>query len=372
MKAVLTKKNLLEGVRTAAHAIKTRPALPILGHVLATSEDGALRFSATDHQIGIATSVQAQVLEEGSLTLPANIASEVISSLPDADVILESTDSNQVRIHCPPSEFQILGLPPSEFPGLPDVPDSTWFEIEAKQLQIGLRRTQFASSTDELRMILNGVLFSYAGDTLKLVATDTHRLAVDTRRVASGSGEANAVVPSRAISEISRVLTDEGTVRVHVSERQVMFAFGSIVLTGSLIEGQYPNYPRVIPSDHDRSLVMPTALIQSAVRRAAILARSDMNRAVMKTSGEKVAIQARAGGVGRAYEEVDAVREGDDIEIAFNAGFLLDVLDVIDADGVQIELSGPLSPAVVRPADTQDEYLCVVMPMQLQEGLDQV
>ncbi|MCC6485758.1 MAG: DNA polymerase III subunit beta [Armatimonadetes bacterium] len=372
MKASISKKHLLDGIRTAAHAIRGRTALPILSHVLIASEGNSLRFSATDHQIGISTTVPAQVLEEGELALPASFAAEVISSLPEADVILESTEGNQVRVSCPPSEFQIVSLSPSEFPGLPEVPDTTWFEIEAKQLRTGLRRTEFACSVDELRAILLGVLFVYSGDTLKCVATDTHRLAVDTRMVKAGEGEARAVVPSRAINELSRLLTDEGDVRVHISERQVMFTLGTLTLTATLIEGQYPNYERVIPTESDKRIVVPTALFLPAVRRAEIVARADLSRAVLKTSGEKVSIRARSGTVGQAYEEVEAVREGDDIEIAFNAGFLLDVLNVIDSEGVQMDMDGPLSPTVVRPADADDGYLCVVMPMQLQEGLDQV
>ncbi len=367
MKAVLTKKNLLDGVRTAALAISTRTALPILGHILISSQEDGIRLSATDHQIGIATFVSAQVLEPGDLTLPAAIGSEVISALPDADVIIESNESNQVRILCPPADYTILGLPPAEFPGLPEVSDDVWFEIDAKELRSGLRRTGFACSTDELRTILLGVLFGFTGDTLRLVATDTHRLAVDTRMVPSGNGQATAVVPGRAVAELQKILTDEGRVRVHISERQVMFKLGNVTLCAALIEGQFPNYERVIPAECDKKWVLPTSLFTPAVRRAGIVAREDMHRTVVKTSGEKLIVQARAGTVGKAYEEVDVVREGEDLEIAFNAAYLLDVLGVIDTEGVQLELSQPLAPVVVRPVE-QDDYLCVVMPMQIQEG----
>lgn len=372
MKAVLTKKNLLEGVRTAGHAISGRTALPILGHVLIETEETSVRISATDHQIGIATTVPAQVLEAGELTIPAKVAAEVINALPDSDVMIDCCESNhQVRLQCPPSDYTILGLPPGEFPGLPEVPDDVWFEMEAKELRAALKRTVFACSTDELRTILLGALFSFEGDSLKLVATDTHRLAVDTRMVPAGQGNATAVVPQRALNELVNILPDEGKVRVHISERQIMFRVGDITLSATLIEGQFPNYERVIPSDFDKKWVLPTALLTPAVRRAAIVAKEDMGRLVLKTSGERVAVSARASAIGRAYEEVDAVREGNDLEIAFNCQYLLDVLSVIDTEGVQLDLSQPLSPAVVRPVD-QDSYLCVVMPMQTQEPLPDV
>lgn len=370
MKAVLTKTNLLEGIRAAGHAISTRTALPILGHVLISSQDGELVFSATDHQVGISAVIPAQILEEGEMTVLATLAAEVFAALPESDVILESNDQFQVKVTCPPAEYQLMGLPPKEFPGLPEVPDEVWFEIDAKELRQGLKRTSFACSTDELRSIMMGVFFSFTGDTLRLVATDTHRLAMDIRVIANGDGEASAVVPSKAVNELSRLLPESGTVRIHISHRQVMFQLGHITLTATLIEGQFPNYERVIPTQFDKKWVLPTSLFSPAVKRAAIVGREDMNRVVLKTSGEKIIIQARAGSVGRAYEEVEAVRDGDDVEVAFNAQFLLDVLNVIETEGVQIDLFQPLSPAVVRPVD-QDDYLCVVMPMQVNEGLSE-
>lgn len=368
MKAILTKKNLLEGIRTASHAISGRTALPILGHVLLSSEETTIRVSATDHQIGVSTVIPAQVLAPGELTLPASVAAEIVGAFPEADVILESDDTNnQVRLRCPPAEFNLVGLPPGDFPGLPEVPADVWFEMDTKQLRAGLKRTVFACSTDELRTILLGVLFNFQGDTLKLVATDTHRLAVDTRMVPAGEGQASAVVPQRAVSELLKIMPDEGTVRVHISERQIMFRLPEATLVAALIEGQFPNYERVIPADFDKRWVMPTELLTGAVRRASIVARQDMQRVVFRSRGEKVAVSARAGAIGQAYEEVEAVREGDDLEIAFNCGYLMDVLNVVETDGVAFEMSQSLSPAVLRPVG-QDDYLCVVMPMQVQEA----
>ncbi|BCW97292.1 MAG: DNA polymerase III subunit beta [Armatimonadota bacterium] len=368
MKAILTKKNLLEGIRTASHAISGRTALPILGHVLLSSEETTIRVSATDHQIGVSTVIPAQILAPGEVTLPASVAAEVVGAFPEADVIVESDDiSNQVRLCCPPAEFNLVGLPPGDFPDLPEVPDDVWFEMDAKQLRAGLKRTVFACSTDELRTILLGVLFNFQGDSLGLVATDTHRLAVDTRMVPAGEGQASAVVPQRAINELLKIMPVEGTVRVHISERQIMFRLPEATLVAALIEGQFPNYERVIPTEFDKRWVIPTELLTGAVRRASIVARQDMQRVVFRSRGEKVAVSARAGAIGQVYEEVEAVREGDDLEIAFNCGYLMDVLNVIETDGVAFEMSQSLSPAVLKPVGL-DDYKCVVMPMQVQEA----
>ena len=372
MKAILTKKNLLQGIRTASHAIGSRTALPVLGHVLLSSVEGLtdeetwVRISGTDLETGISTVIPAQVLTPGEVTLPASVAAEIVGLLPDGSVTLEQ-DGSLIRLSSPPAEFNLVGLAPDEFPDLPEVPDDVWFEMDAGHLRAGLRRTVFACSTDDVRTILQGVLFDFQGDTLKLVATDTFRLAVDTRAVPAGSGQASAVVPQRALLELLKIMPGQGSVRVHISERQIMFRLPEATLVSVLIEGQFPDYQRVIPTDFDRRWVIPREPLTGALRRAGIVARQDMQRVVLRTRGEKVAISARAGDVGEAYDEVDAVRDGDGLEIAFNCGYLLDVLNVLETDGVAFEMSQALSPAVLRPVG-QDDYLCVVMPMQVQES----
>ena len=361
MKAILTKRNLLEGIRTASHAIGARAALPVLGHVLLSSEEAAVRFSATDHQIGVSTVTPAQVLTPGEVTLPASVAAEVAGLLPDGSVALEQ-DGSLIRLSSPPAEFSFVGLPPDEFPGLPEVPEDVWFEMDAGQLRAALRRTVFACSTDELRTILQGVLFNLVGHTLELAATDTFRLAVDTRMVPAGSGQARVVVPQRALLELLKIMPGQGGVRVHISERQIMFRLPEATLVAVLIEGQFPDYQRVIPDGYSSWWVIPREPLAAALRRAQIVARQDMQRVVLRSRGEKVAISARAGAIGQAYEEVP-IQDGDSLEIAFNCGYLLDVLNVIETDEVAFEMTEPLSPVVLRPEGEAD-YRCVVMPME--------
>ena len=361
MKAILTKRNLLEGIRTASHAISGRTALPILGHVLLSSEETAIRISGTDHQIGVSTVIPAQVLTPGEVTLPASVAAEIAGLLPDGSVTLEQ-DGSLIRLSSPPAEFSLVGLPPDEFPDLPEVPHDVWFEMDAGQLRAALRRTVFACSTDKLRTILQGVLFDFQGDTLKLVATDTFRLAVDTRMVPAGSGQARVVVPQRALLELLKIMPGQGSVRVHISGSQIMFRLPEATLVAALIEGQFPDYERVIPTDFDKRWVIPTELLAGAVRRAGIVARQDMQRVLLCLRGGKLAVSARAGDVGEAYEEVP-IRDGDSLEIAFNCGYLLDVLNVLETDEVAFEMSHPQCPAVLRP-EGEDDYLCVVMPME--------
>ena len=369
MKAILTKKNLLQGIRIASHAIDGRSTLPILGHVLLSSVEGLtdeetwVRISGTDLETGISTVIPAQVLAPGEVTLPASVAAEIAGLLPDGSVTLEQ-DGSLIRLSSPPAEFSLVGLPPDEFPDLPEVPEDIWFEMDLGQLRAALRRTVFACSADELRTILQGVLFDFEGDTLKLVATDTFRLAVDTRSVfaPAGSGQARVVVPQRALLELLKIMPDRGTVRVYISERQILFCLPEATLVAALIEGQFPDYERVIPDGYSSWWVIPREPLAGALRRAQIVARQDMQRVLLCLRGGKLAVSARAGAIGQAYEEVP-IRDGDSLEIAFNCGYLLDVLNVIETDEVAFEMTEPLSPVVLRPEGEAD-YRCVVMPME--------
>ncbi|MDO8587560.1 MAG: DNA polymerase III subunit beta [Armatimonadota bacterium] len=365
MKAICGRKDLFEGVQTAGRAVSSRSSLPILGHLLIRSEEDHLRIAATDLEIGMECSVESNVQEHGCLTAPARILTEVLSALPDADVVISVDESNVVNLKCGVSEYTILGLPAEDFPMLPDVKDDVSFKIEKATLRQGIHKTIFAVSAEEARPQLTGILLLLEEGGIKLVSTDTHRLCRQDMSITQGRGEAQAIVPGRAMAELSRLLTsDEGELSVNVSPSQILFDMPDVRLVSRLIEGQFPNYERVIPAEHDRKLTLPTADFLQAMRRAAIVARENSNRAVLRTVDGKLVVTAESGSVGKAYEEVEVVKEGEDVEMAFNAKYLLDVLGVMDAEAVELELTGSLSPGVVK-GQGADDYLYVVMPMQI-------
>jgi DNA polymerase-3 subunit beta len=179
-------------------------------------------------------------------------------------------------------------------------------------------------------------------------------------------GEISVIVPGRAMNELSRILSNDENEKAYVraAHNHILFQVGGITLTSRLIDGQFPNFERVVPKEHERMLTIPTDDLQNAIRRASIVARENSNRVIFKTSGEQVIITAESGDIGKAYEEVDVVREGDDIEIAFNARYLLDVLNVLGSDGLYLELTTPLKQGLIRPTEGSD-YRYVIMPMQL-------
>jgi DNA polymerase-3 subunit beta len=365
MKITCSRKDLFEGVQTAARAVSSRSSLPILSHLLIRAQDNSLRLAATDLEIGVECSVPAKIEEEGSLTVPAKIISEVISTLPDNDVTLSVDENNRVSLKCGTSDYQILGLPPEEFPMLPEVKDDMSFTIEKADLRSAIERTLFSVSQDESRASLTGILFILEEGELKLVSTDTHRLCLIVCPVDKSKGQTRAIVPGRAMNELHRVIPDEdGAVTVSVSQSQILFAIGNTVLISRLIEGQFPNYEKVIPQEFNRKVIIPTDQFQQSVRRAAIVARENANRIVLRTADDKLTVTAESTSVGTAYEELDIVLDGEDIEMAFSAKYLLDFLGVIGAESVEMQLGGSLSPGLLSPQD-DESYSYVLMPMQI-------
>jgi DNA polymerase-3 subunit beta len=366
MKAHLPRKRFYEAVQVAARAVTGRSSLPILNNVYIQGEGEALTVSATDLEMGIECTTAADIKEPGKLTAPAKVLTEIISTLPDVDVHMELSEKGALKITCGTSDYNILTLPADEFPLLPEVEGNARVTLPQAKLRQMIRQTIYAVSTDDTRPIMTGLLLIIKGEEMKFVATDTHRLALRTAAVPGASGEAYAIVPSRAMNELQRMLSgeDDLPVEVIIGENQIKFSTDHTTLISRLIEGQFPNFERVVPKDYQRKWSLEVDALQDAVRRAAIVARENANRVVFKTIDDKLAISSESGTIGKAYEEVELVREGDDLEIAFNARYLLDTIATVDTDGVNVELQGPLNPGVVKPADGED-YLCIIMPMQL-------
>jgi DNA polymerase-3 subunit beta len=198
-----------------------------------------------------------------------------------------------------------------------------------------------------------------------MVSTDTHRLSLVDSPITEGKGEATAIVPGRAMGELHRIVSDEeGTVTVNITQSQILFNVDDSILVSRLIEGQFPNFQKVIPQEFSKRLIVPTDQFQQSVRRAAIVARDNANRIILRTADAKLTINAESSTVGTAYEEVDIVRDGDDIEMAFSAKYLLDFLSIVETEAIEMQLTGNLSPALLKPQESED-YNYVLMPMQI-------
>jgi len=366
------RRVLHEALQHVSRVVSGRTTLPILSNVLLEAKGEELRIVAYDMEIGAQSTIAIQSQEAGALTVPARVLVDVVASLPDATVEMQSQDRSLLGLTCGRSEYTINGLPAEEYPNLPEVVGDTAVEITQAAMRELIRSTIFAASRDETRAILTGVLLERDGDTVKMVATDSYRLAVKSvpaaqAKVLGGEGKWQAIIPSRALQELNRMLdpaAEETPVTIRASEQQIAFAVGPYLLVSRLIEGQFPNYTRLLAAEPDRMVTVNREDLLGAIRRAAIVARAEASKLLFRAADGTLTISAESGDVGRAHEELPVTLDGSEIEIAFNSEYLTDALGVMASENVIWHLTGPESPGLVKRTDDPD-YIYVVMPMRL-------
>ena len=374
MKVVLNRADLLKGISTVQSAVATKNTMPILANVLLEARDTKLEFVATYLDMGIRCSVVAEVVEKGSITINAKKLADIVRELPEASVDIEIDENQKMILVCQKSQFKVHGLPKDDFPILPEVKKEKVFKIKGSLLQEMIHKTIFAVSTDETRYVLNGVYFQVENEKLKMVATDGHRLAYIQKKLeGKGEGKANVIIPTKTLNELSKVISDaskgktekeETIVEVITTENQIKFTVEGVEIISRLIEGQFPNYEQVIPKDSDKKVEVSTAELSSATKRVAILTSEKSNSIRYQIKAGKISISSKTPDMGEAKEEIDASYKGEEISIAYNAKYVLDVLKNVGTDQVSIELTQPLSPGILKPKGDAD-YLCVIMPMRV-------
>src|ERR1700730_5567915 len=250
MKFSATKEKLLEGLQPVQNGVSKRTTLLILSNVLLQANENEVHLTTTDLDVGVRGSFEAQVEKEGATTLPARRLFNIVRELPSSESQIDVDGKNAASIRSGQSSFKILGLPEEEFPPLPKFEGAKVVTIRQKDLRDGLRKTSYAISTDETRYVLNGVLFSFKDNKLTLVATDGRRLAmVDIELEFPRSQEIDVIIPTKAVLELQRLVKEEGEVKLSIGENQIAFELNDALLVSKLIEGNYPNYRQVIPSE---------------------------------------------------------------------------------------------------------------------------
>ena len=363
MKFSVSKEKLLAGLQTVQNVVSTRTTLPILSNVLLQAADDQLRLTTTDLDVGVSGAVSAQIEKPGATTLPARRLATIVRELPAAEIFVEVDSKNVASIRCGQSFFKILGLPEEEFPPLPKFNDTRTFTIGQQILRDALKKTSYAISTDETRYVLNGILFSFKENKLTLVATDGRRLAlVDLEVEFPRSQEVEIIVPTKAVTELSRLLGDEGEVRLSVEENQVSFQIGDTLLASKLIEGNYPNYRQVIPAEAKERVTLEREQFLNAVHRVSLLSSEKSNSVKLVFSKNNIEIAANTPDVGEARESLAVAYKGREFSIAFNPEFLQAPLRMLTNDEVYLDMIDEMSPGVIK---IQSPFLYVLMPMRI-------
>lgn len=365
MEIKVSKSDLLKKATLGVNIAASKPStLPILNNILLeTQKSGKVKIVATDMEVGISTLLSAEVIQEGSITVPAKKFYDIIKELPEGEVELSVSKNNTVSIKSGKSFFKIMGLDKEEYPKLPEFSLSEAIELDQATLKECLTLTSFAISHDETRYVLNGVLFSLNGNNAKFVATDGRRLAFYKKEIKQkNTKNINTIIPSKTIHELLKLLEWEGQVKVIQTQNKIIFLFEETYLTSSLIEGNFPNYEQVIPKEEKTLVQVNREEISQAVRRAALLTSPEAPALKFDFIKNKVLVSAKSPNMGEAKEELPAEFKGNEITIGFNPGYLMDVLKNLGEEKITLSLTEPDKPGMVKG---KDGYLYIIMPMQL-------
>jgi DNA polymerase-3 subunit beta len=363
------QENLARGLSIVSRAVSTRSTLPVLANVLLKTEDGGLKLTATNLEIGITYWVPGKIEEDGSTTVPARLLTDYVNALHGGERIdLELQPGETLHVRSGRFESHLKGITAEEFPGIQTAGDQPTTRIAQNVLRRALLETAFAAASDEARPILTGVLARFEDGTVTLAAADNYRIAVKSIPVLDPVADTSVVVPARALTELVRVLADTDTpvdVTLAQARNQILFHLEGVDLVSRLIDGQFPNYQQVLPQSHTTRAVLDREELLRAVRPAALIAHESANivKLQISSNGEAgVTVSANAE-VGDHVGQVEAAVEGDGTTIAFNARYLADVLTNVDAEQFALELNGPLSPGVFKPVG-DERYVHVVMPVR--------
>ncbi|MCK5284058.1 MAG: DNA polymerase III subunit beta [Alphaproteobacteria bacterium] len=371
MKLSIERSALLRSLNHVQSVVERRNTIPILSNVLMKAEDNILSMATTDMDLEINESVAANVSENGATTAPAQMLHDIIRKLPDdSDVNLTlNAEGTQMTIKSGRSQFKLSCLPTVDFPeiGAGDLPSS--FILPAAALRALIDRTRFAMSTEETRYYLNGIYLHEADqegvEVLRAVATDGHRLARFEMPLPEGcSGMPSVIIPRKAIGEL-RKLVDEAadSIQIELSESKIRFSFDHIVMTSKLIDGTFPDYQRVIPEGNDKVVEVNAKMLTSAVDRVSTISDGKSRAVKMTLQGKQMTLSASSAESGSATEEVEV--NGDiDIEIGFNAKYLLDITSQIEGEACRLTLADASSPTIIQDNSDQSS-LYVLMPLRV-------
>lgn len=367
MKLAITKDQFANGLQAVQNVVGSRTTLPILSNVLLQAEDNRLRLTATDLDVTIASNVEAKVVRKGATTLPARRLVSIVREAAAGEIELEVDDRQVCTLHCGPSVFKIRGLSADDFPPAPNFEERAAITLPQDRLRGMLRRASFAASTDETRYVLNGIFFSLKDHKVTAVATDGRRLALTDEEADIGEAvNVEFIVPTKAVTELTRLLQEKGTVELRHTENQAAFklldeAGGAVVVTTKLVEGTYPNYQQVIPRECKERVTLVREEFMHALRRAEIMTSDKSNSVKLHFQRNTLLIMANTPEVGEAQETVTINYRGADLAVAFNPVFLVEALRALDTEEVFFELTDELSPGVLK---INGPFLYVIMPMR--------
>jgi DNA polymerase III subunit beta len=363
MKVTCSRDELVQKLAIVARAVSTRATVLVLGGILLRAEEGELQLAATDMELSLRTALDAQVEGEGAVVVPGRLLVDLARLLPDEDVQIEHrAEEGVVRIECGSASYRLHTYNVEDFPRLPDVQAIGTFSVDRDALLDTVARVSRSASRDESRPVLTGILARFEGGKVVMAATDSYRLSVKETSLDGDAPELEAIVPARALTELSRIAQGVDAMELGVHENQVVFVLDGVTLTTRRIEGQFPNYRQLLPESFEHVVTIPRTEILDVVRRVAVMAQRNSPLRLRFAEGE-LTISSQTQDVGEARESLPVGFSGEPLEIGFNPEFLREGIESVTADEIQLKLISPLRPGLIQAEG--DDFWYLIMPIRL-------
>lgn len=368
MQFTIDKKDFTEAVNNVIKAVSPKSIQPVLSNILIeTVNKNNLRLFATDLDLSIETTVEAVIKKDGVITLPARKLAEILSKLPEKPVTVKiSPETNTAEITCEKSKYELIGINAAEFPkiNLPETDSAN--ALNLNQFLKGIRQTAFATASYDSNNVLGGIYLSLA-ETLEMASTDGNRLTRSITELSSATAKPySAIIPARTLNEFSKLAygcTDE-TVMIQIQDSQIKLKLKDRFIVSRLIEGQFPKYNQLIPSNYEIKAVINRDVFLNTVEKASVMVSDKNNIVKLLFKKNTLSIEADNPLYGDYFDTIEVDFSNDELKIAFNNKYLMDALKAIESDNLIMEMAGPLAAAIFKP-DTDDNYICLIMPVQI-------
>lgn len=369
MEFKINRNTFLDGIQKTLGIVERKTTMPILNNVLLTTENNKLKIIATDREISLISDYDAEVLENGEITLSAKKLYEMVREI-QGEVIHFAKSNNVVKISCQRAVYKIPGLPADDFPSIVGEDDVQFYNIQGIILKDLINKTSFAMAADEMRKNLNGVFLEAGSEDgkhiLKMVATDSHRLALAKGEFVDVGDEiaGGIIIPRKGLMEVKKIIDENEIVGIGLNKNMLIVKTANTVLKVSLVDADYPDYRRVIPSEQGIGVVLDKESFLHALRRMNVVSSERYNGVILSFSQGKLVLNSTNLDVGEAMEEIDINYAGEDIDVGFNVNYLIDAISVINTDSILFEVARGLKPSVVKPVENNN-FLCIVMPLKI-------
>lgn len=364
MKATILQSNFAKAINVVSRVVGTRTTLPVLGNVLIVADKGKIKLSATDLEVAVTTQIIGKIEESGKITLPARLLADFVLNNGDEQIELEQKET-KVKLKSERFEASIAGIDADEFPTIPDMDKDAFCEISSKDLVETLRKVTMASANDETRPVLAGIYVKFDGKVVTFAATDSYRLAERKISLEKEVGKKEIIIPARTMNELLRILSGEMVekVKLIVEENQVSFVVADTQIVSRLIEGNFPNYEQIIPKTSKITVKASLQETLSAIKMSSLFAKDMANNVKVICNKDGMTVKSAETQAGTTTSSVKADVTGGEIEVSFNARYLMDVLNILSDDEIVFNFNDDASAGVIK-SKTDKEYIYLVMPLR--------